>query len=104
MTPICDICKADLDPDSYSEMLLKKHTGPLSATMTQSVGYLCRDCSQWFQDGLAGAAPSRIEKPASGDRQTCQCGCGRLAKPGKRFLRGHAGGRRRRDSCGEVKI
>ncbi len=49
--PICDICMTDLEPDSYSEMFLKKHQGSLSATTTQSVGFLCRECTPRSQGG-----------------------------------------------------
>ena len=55
--PICDICMSDLDPDSYSELLLKSRAGALAPIVTRSVGLLCVECVQRLEGGMAGAIP-----------------------------------------------
>lgn len=76
----------------------RKRTGP---------GWRCRECSaegnrrrqQAKLDGIyvpvkggpprkptVGGPPRRKPKP---EAQPCQCGCGKMARPGSRYLRGH---------------
>jgi hypothetical protein len=97
---ICQTCSAPLDENHYAEQLIKIKNGGLAATITRSLGYICLDCAQGAVGGvfpktgapiIANPAPRRgrprkILPPA----QPCECGCGKLAKPGKRFLVGHA--------------
>lgn len=89
---ICDICMAELDPGCYSEMLIKTRSGSLAPTVTRSLGYLCESCTERFDEGLAGGTAPEVKpevKQVTPTQRPCGCGCGELASPGKRFIRGH---------------